>query len=213
MSLPRDWEETGGKPQASPDRPSGASVLADDSVQFGKGVQFYRRPDFDPVARRRLLELMGAVLIVFAVVYVMIPVFTGTAETSRRSVCISHLHRLVQASRMYETDNEGMPPTPAWNHSLYHYILDRRGLDALFCPSEEANLPRLKRKRVAQTSSYTYVNPHERRFNGDETVTALFWDTMGGIGRAAHPGGGNVAFMDGHASWLPAQRWTAGDLP
>jgi prepilin-type processing-associated H-X9-DG protein len=114
---------------------------------------------------------------------------------------------------MYETDNEGPPPTAMWAHSMYHYILDRRGLDALFCPSEEVNLPRLKRKRVAQTSSYTYVNPQDRHFSGDETTTSVFWDTMGGIGRAAHPGGGNVAYLDGHAAWLPAQRWTAGDLP
>jgi prepilin-type processing-associated H-X9-DG protein len=158
--------------------------------------------------------LIGAVLIVFAVLYVLIPVYTGTAETSRRAVCISHLHRLVQAGRMYETDNEGLPPTPTWSYALYPYLVDRRGLDALFCPSEEANLPRLKRKRQTTTSSYTYGHPHElRRFTGDETTTPLFWDSMGGIGQAAHPGGGNVAYMDGHTIWLPARRWLAGDMP
>lgn len=213
MSLPRDWEETGGKPPAAPERTGRAPLLPSEQAEFGTGPRFYQRPAFDAVTRRRLLEMIGGVIILFSLLWVMIPVFTGTAETSRRSVCISHLHRLVQATKMYETDHEGLPPTPVWNHSLYHYMLDRRGLDALFCPSDEANLPRLKRKRVAQTSSYTYVNPHERGFTGDETTTAVFWDTMGGIGRAAHPGGGNVAFLDGHAIWLPAQRWTAGDFP
>jgi prepilin-type processing-associated H-X9-DG protein len=208
MSI-KDWEETGGQPQGAPEAPSGSAATGG-----GKGPRFYRPSTFDPIARRRLLELIVAVLIGSVVVYMLIPVFTGTAETSRRSVCISHLHRLVQAARMYETDNDGLPPSPMWNFAMYHYLVDRRGLDALFCPSEEANLPRLKRKRVASTSSYTYVNPHiSRRFTGDETTTPMFWDTMGGIGRAAHPGGGNVAYMDGHAVWLPAQRWTTGDMP
>jgi prepilin-type processing-associated H-X9-DG protein len=211
MSM-KDWEETGGRPQASPERASGSTPLPSSQIEFGTGPKFHKPEWFDPITRRRLLEVIAASLIIFAVMYVMIPVFTGTAESSRRSVCISHLHRLVQSARMYETDNEGLPPTHMWTHSMYRYILDRRGLDAMFCPSE-ANLPRLKRKRVANTSSYTYVNPRERNFSGDETSTALFWDTMGGIGRAAHPGGGNVCFMDGHASWLAAPRWTAGDLP
>jgi prepilin-type processing-associated H-X9-DG protein len=120
-------------------------------------------------------------------------------------------------------DADGLPPTPFWTYSLYHYILDpgraghanpgfQGGLDALFCPSE-ANLPRLRRKRVANTSSYTYVNPRDGRLSGDDSTTALFWDSMGGIGRAAHPGGGNIAYLDGHVSWLPAPRWRTGDYP
>lgn len=213
MSLPRDWEETGGKPQASPERASGSQLLSGERVDFGTGPQFYKRPWYDSVTRRRLLEMIGAMIVIGSLLYIMIPVFTGTAETSRRSVCISHLQRLVKAAKMYEIDNDGLPPTVNWTHSLYDYILDRRGLDALFCPSEEANLPRLKRRRVVHNSSYSYVNPHERRFTGDETTTAVYWDTMGGIGRAAHPGGGNVGYLDGHVRWLPAQRWTAGDLP
>jgi prepilin-type processing-associated H-X9-DG protein len=208
MSI-KDWEETGGQPQGSPERPTGSA-----EPSSGGGPKFHRPATFDPITRRRLLEMIGGVLIASAAIYILIPVYMGTAETSRRSVCVSHLHRLVQAARMYETDNEGLPPTPMWNFAMYHYLLDRKGLDALFCPSEEANLPRLKRKRVATTSSYTYLNPHaSHRFTGDETTTPLFWDTMGGIGRAAHPGGGNIAYMGGHAAWLPAQRWTAGDLP
>jgi prepilin-type processing-associated H-X9-DG protein len=178
----------------------------------------------DPVTRRRLAELIAAIFIIFGVVYVMIPVFSGTAETSRRAVCASHLHRLVQAAKMYEMDFEGLPPSPNWTRALYRYVLDpgragvdkpgfQGGLDALFCPSEEANLPRLRRKRVSNTSSYTYVNPSDRRFNGDESTTSLFWDAMGGIGRAAHPGGGNVAYLDGHISWRSAERWVGGDLP
>src|SRR5258708_389377 len=117
----------------------------------------------------------------------------------------------------------GLPPTPMWTRAIYRYVLDpgqfgrskpgfEGGLDALFCPSE-TNLPRLKRKRISNTSSYTYVNPQDRGFVGDESATALLWDSVGGLGSAAHPGGGNVAYLDGHVTWLPAQRWTAGALP
>jgi prepilin-type processing-associated H-X9-DG protein len=221
MSL-KDWEETGGKPQSSSDTET-QTVLTSERAEFGTGPRFNKQPYFDPITRRRLLELAGVFLVVAGALYVMIPVFIGTAETSRRSVCASHLHRLVQSARMYEVDFDGLPPTRFWTFSMYQYVLDpgrpgrkkragEHGLDALFCPSEE-NLPQLKRQRAVNTSSYTYVNPRDRGLVGDETTIAVFWDRMGGIGRAAHPGGGNVAYLDGHVAWLPAQRWTAGDLP
>jgi hypothetical protein len=53
MSLPRDWEETGGKPQASPERASGSSLVSNEPAGIGAGRQFYRRTSFDPVARHR----------------------------------------------------------------------------------------------------------------------------------------------------------------
>jgi prepilin-type processing-associated H-X9-DG protein len=238
MSLSRDWEETGGKPQASPEQPGGVSGDSAGRSVAGTSVPLHRGAGIDPIARRRLLELIGAVLVIFAVMYVMIPVFLGTAESSRRSVCANHLQRLVRAVKMYEIDNEGLPPTGTWTYAIYPNIIgpdergteeaasgsplarrrpptgvgSEQGLETLFCPSE-ANLPQLRRQRVAYPSSYSYANPYERHFTGDEAATPLLWDRMGGIGRAAHPGGGNVAYLDGHASWLPAQRWTAGDFP
>lgn len=223
MPTIKDWEETGGQPQPSPERPGGKAALSSDRAAAGAGPRFGKPSFFDPIARRHLVELIGGAVVIFSVIYVMIPVFSGTAESSRRAVCVTHLHRLVQAAQMYETDNEAPPPTQSWTHALYQYILDpgrtghpnpgfQGGLDALFCPSE-SSLPALKRKRVRNISSYSYLSPRERRLTGDETTTPLFWDRMGGIGRAAHPGGGNVGYMDGHSAWLPAQKWTAGDLP
>ena len=222
MSL-KDWEETGGKPQAPPEEPPGTPESPSPWREPEGGPRFYRQPYWDPITRRRLLELMAVILTIFAVMYLMIPVFIGTAETSRRGVCASHLRRLVQAAKMYEMDSDGLPPTPMWTRALFQYVLDpgrarhanpgfQGGLDALFCPSE-TNLPRLLRKRFSNTSSYTYVNPRDLRFTGDESTISLFWDTFGGLGRAAHPGGGNVAYLDGHISWRPAERWTAVDLP
>lgn len=223
MSL-KDWEETGGKPQAPAEAPAGGVEPGASRPESSAGPRFYKQPYYDPVTRRRLLELTIVLAIVFCVLYMMIPVFSGTAETSRRAVCASHLRRLVQAAKMYEMDSDGLPPTANWTRALYHYVLDpgragrthpgfHGGLDALFCPSEE-NLPHLRRQRLSNTSSYTYVSPSDRRLPlADESTTALFWDTMGGIGRAAHPGGGNVAFQDGHVSWLAAERWETGDLP
>src|SRR5205823_6499232 len=123
MSL-KDWEETGGKPQASPDAPPGAAAPTSAPSAVGPSPRFYRLRSYDPLVRRRLLELMAAMIIIFCVMYMMIPVFIGTAESSRRSVCASHLHRLVQAARMYEMDAEGMPPTAMWTRALYRYVLD-----------------------------------------------------------------------------------------
>src|SRR4051794_20962437 len=112
MSM-KDWEESGGKPHAAPESPGGkVSLSTAPRAVFGTGPQFYKMPWFDPIARRRLLEMIGAVIIVGSVMYVMIPVFAGTGETSRRAVCATHLRRLVQAVKMYEVDNDGLPPTP-----------------------------------------------------------------------------------------------------
>ena len=36
---------------------------------------------------------------------------------------------LKQAAKMYETDHDGLPPTPSWTFALYHYVLDRQGLE------------------------------------------------------------------------------------
>jgi prepilin-type processing-associated H-X9-DG protein len=222
MSL-KDWEESGGRSQPAAGTVSGGLDLTAAGSAPRPGPRFYHQPYYDPVMRRRLLEMMGVCLIIFGLMYVMIPVFSGTAESSRRAVCANHLHRLIQAAKMYEMDSDGLPPTTTWTHALYRYVLDpgqfgrakpgfQGGLDALFCPSE-ANLPRLRRKRTSVVSSYTYINPQDRHWAGDEADTALFWDAMGGIGRAAHPGGGNIAFLDGHVAWMPAQKWSTGDLP
>src|SRR2546423_13157386 len=181
MSL-KDWEESGGKPQPVPSSAPGAVDLTSIGAASRPGPRFYRQPYFDPITRRRLLEMMGVFIIIFCAMYVMIPVFIGTAETSRRSVCANHLHRLIQAVKMYEMDSDGLPPTPTWNRAIYRYVLDpgqfgrakpgfQGGLDALFCPSE-ANLPRLRRKRLSVISSYTYVNPRDRHFTGEEADTA-----------------------------------------
>src|SRR5712692_1350085 len=113
MSL-KDWEETGGKPQASPEKPPGTPESPPPWREPEGGPRFYRQPYWDPITRRRLVELMAVILIIFSVMYVMIPVFIGTAETSRRAVCARHVRHLLQAAKIDEMDSDGLPPTPAW---------------------------------------------------------------------------------------------------
>jgi prepilin-type processing-associated H-X9-DG protein len=113
---------------------------------------------------------------------------------------------------MYLTDYDAYPPTGTWVQSIYPLLTDKDGTALLFCPSEET-LPRPLRRHNWVNSSYSYRNPAPSGVVQDETGTPVFWDYLGGSGAGAHPHGGNVAFLDGHVTWLPHDRWQNSDLP
>jgi prepilin-type processing-associated H-X9-DG protein len=194
-------------------------------------------PPVKPFARRQLAEIIVAVLIVATCIYIFVPVFMGTAESARRVICVGHLRRLAQAMEMYQQDADGLyPPDSVWMRALYPYVLRpageepddpvlRRtrirprphrvqgvvlpaGAEVFFCPSEE-NLPRRRNAAPgAALSSYEYRQPP----SGSSAIP-FAWDYLGGTGEAAHPGGGNVAFLDGRVAWRPSTQWAAGDQP
>jgi prepilin-type processing-associated H-X9-DG protein len=163
-------------------------------------------------SRRRLAELCVLVLLVGFALYLFIPSAMGTADSARRAKCFSHLRRLAQAVEMYRSDNEGYPPTATWVPALFDLMTDRDGSAIFFCPSEE-NMPRPLRKHNWVNSSYSYRNPAPSGVVLDESTTPLIWDYLGGSGAAAHPGGGNVVYVDGHTQWTPHNRWQNSDLP
>jgi prepilin-type processing-associated H-X9-DG protein len=188
----------------------------------------------NPYARRHLAEMILGLLIVFACIYIFVPVFMGTAESARRTLCVSHLRRLAQAMEMYQSDHDGAyPPSEGWMRSVFSYVvrpagalnaedddLPRRrgaagqpgeseGAEIFYCPSEE-NLPRRRRAAPGTTlSSYTYLQP--------AVTTAsdrpFAWDLNGGSGAAAHPRGGNVAYLDGRVMWRASSQWSGSDQP
>src|SRR5438270_23262 len=88
MSL-KDWEESGGKPPPSPDAAPGPAGLAAAGSAARPGPRFYRQPYFDPITRRRLLEMIAAFTIIFCVMYVMIPVYIRTAASRTPAVVTS----------------------------------------------------------------------------------------------------------------------------
>lgn len=188
----------------------------------------------DLIARRHLAELIAALLIIGVCLYVFVPVFMGTAESARRSVCVTHLRRLSQALEMYQADSDGhYPASDGWMRALWMYTVSpageratdvpgrqigRRpmirqgvelasGAENFFCPSE-VEIPRRKRAALGTVlSSYTYRQPIA-------SMNMPFgWDLNGGTGEAAHPGGGNVGYLDGRIAWRPASRWQAADQP
>jgi prepilin-type processing-associated H-X9-DG protein len=192
-----------------------AGGVARDGVVRGVGAErggnYDRRHDH--YLRRRVAELCVVGVVVGAALYLFMPSFMGTAESARRATCVSHLRRLAQAIEMYQSDNDGYPPTVGWVPALYPLFTDRDGIDALFCPSE-TSLPRpLHKSRIYDASSYSYRNPSDRGPGHDEAGSAVVWDYLGGCGGGAHPGGGNVAYLDGHVVWRPHETWQNSDLP
>src|SRR5262245_11440963 len=90
----------------------------------------------DPFARRQLIEIIVGLLIVGAVLYIFVPVFMGTAESARRTICVTHLRRLAQAVEMYQGDHDGLyPPNEGWMRSVYSYVVQPRGRSRPSCPS------------------------------------------------------------------------------
>jgi prepilin-type processing-associated H-X9-DG protein len=200
----------------------------------GQTEETQRGPDLP--ARRHLAEVVVALLIVGICLYIFVPVFMGTAESARRTICVTHLRRLAQALEMYQGDYDGHYPASAgWMRALWTYTVlpagegapatevpGRRvrprtmtragvqlpsGAENFFCPSEN-ELPRRQRAAPGTVlSSYTYRQPIAN------VVMAFGWDLNGGTGEAAHPGGGNVGYLDGRVAWRPASRWAAADRP
>jgi prepilin-type processing-associated H-X9-DG protein len=193
--------------------PAGGVVR--DGVVRGVGpeaVHDFKKP-YDPYARRRLVELCVVAGVVGTALYIFMPAMMGTAESARRAMCISHLRRLAQAVEMYQSDNDAYPPSVGWVQALYPLLSDKDGAAALFCPSE-TSLPRpYHKERFYDASSYSYRNPADLGLTHEEGGTAIVWDYLGGCGGAAHPGGGNVAYLDGHVVWRPHDLWQNSDLP
>jgi prepilin-type processing-associated H-X9-DG protein len=191
---------------ASPPPPGG--------VVRGVGAEkahHYDKP-YNQYSRRRLAELCVAGVVIGFAFYLFIPTLAGTAESARRATCSAHLRRLAQAAEMYQTDNDGYPPTVGWVRALYPLFTDRDGVASIFCPSEQ-NLPRPLRRTNWENSSYSYRNPAPAGVVADESATPLFWDYLGGSGVGAHPGGGNVVYVDGHLAWRPHTSWQTSDQP
>jgi prepilin-type processing-associated H-X9-DG protein len=192
---------------------------------------------YNPYVRRRFVELCVVFVVIGLVLYLLIPTIAGTTESARRATCAGHLRRLAQAVEMYQMDYEAYPPTETWVFALFDLLTTPRenaqeaasgdgdlgpsrsrlaekfakeGAEALFCPSEES-LPRPLRKNNWVNSSYSYRNPGA--VVQDESGTAIFWDYLGGTGGGAHPGGGQVVFLDGHVIWKPHTEWQHSDQP
>ena len=185
----------------------------------------------DPFARRHLAEIIIGLLIVGICLYIFVPVFMGTAESARRTICVTRLRRLAQAMEMYQGDFDGQyPPEFTWIRALGPYVVRpegsqeedvtrsplqasgmKGGLEAFDCPSEVINpLPRRRNAPMGSTlSSYSYRPP----MSGGGSSLPFAWDLNGGTGVGAHPNGGNVGYPDGRVQWRPAARWSSGDQP
>jgi len=186
----------------------------------------------DLIVRRRLAEIIVAMVIIGGCLYLFIPVFMGTAESANRAVCVTRLRRLAQALEMYQEDHDGQyAPAVNWVRALYPYVVRpsdadeaegdvkrrvqavgvRQGVEVFSCPSEAVNeVPRRRNAPLGTTlSSYTYRQPLPV---GSSTLP-FAWDLNGGTGVAAHANGGNVGYLDGRVAWLPASRWSRGDQP
>lgn len=121
------------------------------------------------------------------------------AEMSARLVCMEHHARIVAAVLRFAREHEDRLPEPSqWREALTSYGIDK---DALACPASthkgEVNYGYgwwLAGKKLAD-----FPNPALVPVLGDSS-TPILGNSMG---QRRHDGGAVVAFLDGHASWLP----------
>jgi prepilin-type processing-associated H-X9-DG protein len=159
--------------------------------------------------RRRRSNFIAVTTIILMCFMIIGYMYTRSSELANRTVCSEHLANLYSALMMYTQDYDGgyPPQNDHWPHAMLPYVGQ---LSAFFCPSDNSVRTRRGRKRADLTISYWYQPaPSE----DGSTKIAIFGDRMYSNFIGNHEDGGNVAFMDGHVSWVTSASWEKRKLP
>jgi prepilin-type processing-associated H-X9-DG protein/prepilin-type N-terminal cleavage/methylation domain-containing protein len=158
-----------------------------------------------------LVELLVVVAVTALLAGLLLPVVARVQEHARQISCLSRLHQIATAHRLYMDD---------WDETLQPYLCSD---DVWRDPNSSWTGPRLASTKVAdyvllaggRTGKGTREEPYgvwpgppltaAQVVRPAETVTVMDGITTtqsGGADEERHRGGMNVAFVDGHLVWL-----------
>ena len=187
-----------------------------------------------------LIELLVVIAIIAILAAILFPVFAKARENARKSNCLSNCKQIGNAVMMYVQDYDEMLPFGQTDSAPVTYVIHSlpTGTSVLSPYVKNGNIAACPSQKT-YASGYGWNYPHMpyRTFYaggfsvGDITYPAevmMFCDTSArvwsycpihypgngdGYGYISdrHSGGGNCAFADGHAKWMPREKILATD--
>jgi prepilin-type processing-associated H-X9-DG protein/prepilin-type N-terminal cleavage/methylation domain-containing protein len=181
-----------------------------------------------------LIELLVVIGIIFILMALLFPALSVVEEKSNRTKCLNNLKQIAigAVSQFGELGDKLPYRGPGGTDNLrYGYAADQllpyvKNVKEVFhCPSSEGNTEEIMRLTSISPPFYSdyEINGYlcrygsgarelARRQNGitDHSLAAYAYDRPYEPATSPHRGGANVAYMDGHAAFLPFE--DMGDL-
>ena len=170
-----------------------------------------------------LVELMVVIALIVVLVGLLLPAINAARDRAQRTRCLSNLRQIANAAINQIADTAPyLPQRSEWRkfgeeaESLLPYLGNE--LEVFNCPANRGpdTWPEERRQRC-KLPSYDYWTEYE--FNGylcslpsrqrplagvfSLSEAAFAYDYPYWPEQSIHPGGANVAYLDGHAAWLP----------
>lgn len=146
--------------------------------------------------RRRLCwaEMAAVVAVTILLVAVAGPLFLRTQANAKKLMCLDNVRLVANATRVYATDNSDHLPTGArWDTALRPYVASEI---VFYCPATKGMMYGFPTGLSGQ-SLQVMVYP-------SATLALFDQGPMPGVFAPRHHGVGSVAFLDGHATAMPA---------
>lgn len=107
-----------------------------------------------------LVEILVVLMIVAVLIGLMVPALSGAMRAQERVRCLSNLHQIGLAFRLYADDAEGMLPDQealdTWDVLLSDYVAEDR---FFLCPSDESSFGEVYGNSYAWRDDYTVDEP------------------------------------------------------
>jgi prepilin-type N-terminal cleavage/methylation domain-containing protein len=190
-----------------------------------------------------LIEVLVVVAMIALLVAILLPSLSRARDQARRTQCTSNLRSIVQAMVMYADAHRDLLPNSnlpgsfdpqgaindEQNTRMFIFIYNRylKSAEVFHCPSDQDPVPPTITTidYLASNSarvSYDYYSLWWMPEYGPKLTQVkyapLAWDHDGGSikpTRMQNHGtlGGNVAYSDSHAGWLPQPQWEKKSWP